>query len=319
MAMLRYRTFRNTDPPAITAIWRSHAGGAGPWQPVSVDLFEQLVFGKLYFDYQGMILAWDDDRPVGFAHAGFGPNAQRTWVAAESGITCMIMVRPDGPAEATAAGLLERSEAYLRQRGAKMLYGGGLRPLNPFYLGLYGGAEPSGVLDGDSMLQALFRGAGYEESERRLILRRELSDFRPLVDRQQVKFRRSLSLQTTIDAPACDWWEATTAGDFDLTRFRLCARGSETALGCLTVRTMDATGQTGPMRGAGILELHVEPEHRRQGLATFLVGEAISELHREGYGVVEAHVGAENTAGLGLYRKLGLQQVDQGLVFRKPA
>ena len=67
--MLRYRTFCNTDPPAITSIWRSHAGRSGVLQPVSVDLFEQLVFGKLYFDYPGLILAFDEGRPVGFAHA----------------------------------------------------------------------------------------------------------------------------------------------------------------------------------------------------------------------------------------------------------
>ena len=44
------------------------------------------------------------------------------------------MTRADRPD--VAAGLLERCEEYLYQRGAKVLYGGSIRPLNPFYLGL---------------------------------------------------------------------------------------------------------------------------------------------------------------------------------------
>jgi hypothetical protein len=54
--MLTYRTFRNSDPPALAALWRSRAGQPGLVQPVSPDLLEQLVFSRLYFDYGG--LAW---------------------------------------------------------------------------------------------------------------------------------------------------------------------------------------------------------------------------------------------------------------------
>ena len=72
--MLTYRTFRNTDPPPLASIWRSRAGQQALAQPLSVDLLEQYVFAKLYFDYQGLILACDDGEAVGFAHAGFGPD-----------------------------------------------------------------------------------------------------------------------------------------------------------------------------------------------------------------------------------------------------
>jgi len=48
--MITYRTFRNTDPPLLVSVWRSRAGQRGLMQPVSADLLEQLLFGKLYFD-----------------------------------------------------------------------------------------------------------------------------------------------------------------------------------------------------------------------------------------------------------------------------
>ena len=252
-------------------------------------------------------------------HAGFGPNEARNWVSPETGIVCMILVRPDCAGSEVAAGLLERSEAYLRQHGAKVLCGGGIRPLNPFYLGLYGGAELPGILQSDTLARSLYPAHGYKEHDHTLVLRRDLTGFRPLVDRRQVKLRRAMWLQTTIDAPTRTWWEACTFGDFDLTRFELFARGGGAPLGSVTVRGMDAMGRAGPARGAGVLDLEVAPDHRRQGLATYLAGEALVELGHQGYSLVEVHVMEENAAARGLFKKLGFEQVDEGIVFRKEA
>ena len=135
-------------------------------QPVSPDLLEQLIFAKLYFDYAGLILAFQDDLPVGFAHAAFGPNEQQNAISFDLGVTSIVVVRPDCAEAEVAAGLLEQCEQYLRGRGAKVLYGGGIQPLNPFYLGLYGGSELPGVLDSDLVARHLFQSHGYQEIER---------------------------------------------------------------------------------------------------------------------------------------------------------
>ena len=37
---------------------------------------------------------------------------------------------------------------------------------------------------------------------------RELSDFRPVVDRQQLKIRRQFTVETIVDPPTTTWWEA---------------------------------------------------------------------------------------------------------------
>jgi len=158
--MLTYRPFRNTDPPVLTEIWRSRAGQRGLAQPVSPDLLEQLVFAKLYFDYDGLIVARDDGQPVGFAHAGFGPDEKQDRVCTQLGVTCLVLVRPDCAESEVAAGLLQQCEAYLWRRGAKVLYGGGIQPLNPFYLGLYGGSELPGVLDSDLVARRRYAAEG---------------------------------------------------------------------------------------------------------------------------------------------------------------
>ena len=122
---------------------RSNSACRKRFRPIS---FEQLVFSKPYFDCAGLILAFDDGRPVGFAHAGFGPNENDSGISTDLGTTCLMMLEPGCSEAEVSAGLLERSEDYLRGRGAKVLYGGGMSPLNPFYLGLYGGSELPGVL-----------------------------------------------------------------------------------------------------------------------------------------------------------------------------
>jgi len=315
--MLHYRAFRNTDPPALAAIWRSRSGQRGLLQSVSVDLFEQFVLGRLYFDYEGLVLAWEDDRPVGFAHAGFGPNEQEDRISTEWGVTCMVIVRPDCAEAEVAAGLLERCEAYLRRRQAKVIYGGAIRPLNPFYLGMYGGSELPGVLDSDTVAQELYRSHGYQEIDRTLIFHRDLLTFQPLVNRQQMQLRRGMIVQVLLDPPARSWWEACTTGDFDLTRFELVPRGSGTAVAHATVRNMIPLGPPGAQRMAGLIELEVEPSCRREGLATFLLTELLRHLVRQDATLVEAQTMQNNEAGVGLYRKIGFRQVGQGIVFRK--
>ena len=115
--MLTFRTFRNTDPPLLAEIWRSRVGQPGLVHPISTDLLEQFIFAKLYFEYAGLIIAQEDGRGIGFAHAGFGATEQENDVSTELGTTCLVMARPECDQAQVADGLLERSEAYSRSRG----------------------------------------------------------------------------------------------------------------------------------------------------------------------------------------------------------
>jgi ribosomal protein S18 acetylase RimI-like enzyme len=319
--MLSYRTFRNTDPPLLTALWRSRRGQVGLMQPVSVDLFEQFIFGKLYFDYHGLILAMDDGQAVGFAHAGFGPNESLSRLSTQRGVVCVLIVRPElgSKQQEIAAGLLARCEEYLQTRGAEAIYGGAVQPLIPFYSGLYGGGRPPGVLDADALTLEIYRAHGYEEIGRTEIFCRDLEAFRPMVDRQQMQFRRQMSLEMKVDPPSQNWWEACTAGDFDLTRFEIVPRGSSVPLAAAVVRSLDPGAAVGNPPAVGVLDLQVDAAHRRQGLGTFLLGEAFRQLAREGIATVEVQVREDDQSALGLCRKLGMQQTNQGHIFRKTA
>jgi GNAT superfamily N-acetyltransferase len=315
--MLTYRTFRNFDPPALAALWRSRAGQPGFVQPVSPDLFEQLVFAKLYFDYDGLVLAHDDGRLLGFAHAGFGPDAKRNWISTETGVLCAMLTAP-GCAEAQVAdGLLDQCEAYLRRRGAKVFYGGGLQPLHPFYVGLYGGSELPGVLDSDTVFRSALAARGYREGERTVLLCRELNGFESQMDRQQMQIRRQMQVEVTADAPTRSRWEALTVGEFDLTRFDLVVRGRAEPVATALFRSTEPSGTTSVGRAAGLIDLSVAEAQQRRGLATFLLNEAFRQFLRQGIMRVEVQAGEANAAALGVFQKLGLQPMGQGGVWRK--
>ncbi len=305
------------DPPVVADLWQSCAGQFGPAMSVSPDLLEQLVFAKPYFDYDGLIVAWDDDRPVGLVHAGFGPNEQKNRVSPQLGVTSIVLVRLDCEQTEVAAGLLERSEAYLRGRGAKVLYGGGIYPLNPFYLGLYGGSELPGILESDQLAQQLYRSHDYQEIDRTLIFHRNLCDFEAPIDRFQMQIRRQMIVEMTEDFLSRDWWEACTVGNFDLTRFDVVPRTGGRPVASAVFRTMEPAGTVAMGRAVGLMEFYVEESFRQRGMAVFLMSEACRQFIRHGAVLVEAQCMHHNVAAVGLYRKLGFQQVGQGSVFRK--
>jgi len=316
-AVIHYRPFRNTDLPALAEIWRSRSLERGLAQPMSAALFEHLVLSKPYFDRHGLIVALDDDRPIGFVHGAFGPSEDEQTVSHEFGVVCMLLVHPDYRNLGIGSELLKRSEAYLRERGAKVLYAGGIRPLNPFYLGLYGGSELPGVLDSDADAQRRYESSGYERIDRCVIMHRDLSTFRPTVDRKQLQLRRTMRMEIVTDPCSRTWWEACTTGGFDRTTFRVLPRDGDDVLATVTFWNMEARSISWGVYTVGLVDLEVAETHRRQGLATFLLGESFRQLREHQISLVEVQTMERNKAAIALYESLGFNIVDRGVVYRK--
>lgn len=314
--MIEYRAFRNTDTPQLAEIWRGYAQVRGVTRPMSIARLERYVLSKPTFDPQGLIVADDDGQLLGFAHAGFGPSDDRQTLSRACGVISAVMLRPEVDA-AIGGELAARAEAYLQSAGARAIYGGGSYPLSPFYYGLYGGSELSGVLESDERTQAIFRDAGYEPQKRTIILQRELAGFRPVVDRQQIQIRRTTRIETRIDPPANNWWDAVMFEPFERTRWSLVDRDGPEIASVYTWNLETMLGAWG-VQAVGIVDLVVPSERRRRGLATHLLGEAFRQLHGQGVSLAETHVHEQNAAGLAVFRHLGFEPVDASILYRKP-
>jgi ribosomal protein S18 acetylase RimI-like enzyme len=313
---IEYRAFRNTDPPQLAEVWRAQGASRGLMQPMSPGVLERFVLSKPTFDRQGLIVACEGSKIIGFAHAGFGTSADHTTSSTDVGVICLVMTRSEADPD-VAAALLARSEAYLRGRGAKTLRGGGHFPVVPFYQGLYGGSELSGILDSDPKWQALFADHGYRVLKRSLVLHCDLAVFRPVVDRQQLQIRRRTTLEQRIDPPTTSWADASLLEPFDRVRFELVPQAGG-ATGTVTYWNMETMTGTWGVRAVGILGLQVNSGDRRQGVATYLLGESLRQLHaQQGISLAEVHVEEDNPAALALFRRLGFEEVDRSLFYGK--
>jgi ribosomal protein S18 acetylase RimI-like enzyme len=315
-ALIEYRPFRNTDAPQLAEVWRLQGPQRGLMQPMSMAVLERFVFAKPYFDPQGLIVATEAEKIVGFAHAGFGPSADEDALSTSEGVTCVVMLRPEID-RAVGQELLARCEAYLRRRGATALRGGACFPLAPFYYGLYGGSELSGVLTSDANMQAIFHESGYRELNRSVVMRCDLAQFRPTVDRQQMQIRRHHTIEIVADPPTRTWWEACMFEPFDRTMCFLIPRARGEPAAHVLFWSMETMLGTWGVRAAGIADVEVSAERQRQGLARFLLGEAFRHLHEHGVAVAEVHVPCENAPALSVFGGLGFEVVDEAVHYAK--
>jgi GNAT superfamily N-acetyltransferase len=272
------------------------------------------------FERQGLIVATENDRLLGFAHAGFGPTEDGEHLATTSGATCALMVRPLESPDTLAGDLLSRSEEYLKQKGAQTLLAGGIDRWGPFYLGLTGGSACSAVLGSDPEQQQFYLSHGYAECSRSAVMHCDLARFRQPIDRRLMAIRRRTQVLVLEDPDSSSWWESSTLGTADRTQFNLAPREGGSPLASITAWNMDLLGATWGVRAAGLVELNVPlAPNRRQGLGIYMVSEALRHLQAAGTMLAEAQVDTRFADVISLLVKLGFVEIDQAVRFRKVA
>lgn len=314
---MHYRSFRNSDTPAIAALWRSQPPNRYLLQPMLPAVFEQLVLGKPFFDRHGLIVAEEENRLVGYVHAAFGPRNDLEDLDFQIGLTHFPLVLPNLDWPLIAGQLLRHSEAYLVERGAQSLYAGAVAPINPYYLGLYGGSQPRGIPRSDTRLIKLYEANGYLAQTSWLVLQRKLAGFRPHIDRTQMALRRGHLIEALFDPPTASWWEACAMSGLERTCFKLIPKGQTTACGEAIFWDMNPLANSWGIQAAGLLHIQVDPAIRRQGLATYLLGETLRQLQTQGVAMAEVQVPGSDLVSLRLFHKLGFEEVDQIVTFQK--
>ena len=322
--MFQIRPFVNSDPPHLAAIWRSQPPQRGLAQPMNASILELCVFSKQFFDPEGLLVAERQGDPIGFAHAAFGPSEVEGEEASQNldttiGSTQLLLLRPDAADDSVADALIAASEAYQRERGATVHYAGGIRPLNGFYMGLYGGSELPGILDSDPTQAEHFRRNDYVASSRVVVLQRELPRMRSPGVRETRLVRRENEFEQTMLPRPRSWWEACITGGHDRIRFALRSRASGEEIASAVFWDIEPLASAWGIPTVGITELEVEPGRRRQKVATYLLGEALRHVLRRGAARAEAQTMENNEAALALYESLGFTRVDGGAVFRREA
>lgn len=315
--MILYRRFRNTDPPRIATVWNDALTGRGSFPLRSTVLLERSVLSKPYFDPDGFILAEADGELVGFSHAGFGPNPEETALDTTNGVVCMVAVRESHRRRGIGTELLHRAEQYLRDRGARSLHAGPMRPLNPFYFGLYGGSDQPGFLGSDAAAAPFLERCGYQGLHDTLVFQRRLDPPLGAADLRFAGLRRRYELQVNPRMALGSWWQECVLGSLEPIEFRLEDKLTGLAVARALVWEMEGYSGRWNQPAAGILEIQVRPELRRLGLAKFLLAQLLRYLQDQYFGIAEVQSPDRNQPAVALFRTLGFEQVDVGRVYRK--
>jgi len=311
----QYRRFRNTDPPGLVDVWNDALTGRGAVRLRTSSPLERFTCSKLFFDPDGLIIAEDDGRTVGFVHAGFGSNATGDALDMQAGVTCMIAVSPPYRGRGIGSELLRRSEAYLRDHGAQRLYAGPLAPLNPFYFGLYGGSELPGFLASDALAEPFFTHRGYQVCRTVRVLQRRLSVPVKVFDPRFIVCRQRFELCEDAASQFATWWQYNLFNGAEPRVFSLLDKTTSEYAAQATLWEMEGFSLRWNQPAVGVVDWLVRPDLRRQGVGKFLLTQLMRKAQEELLEVMELQVAYENEAAFKLCRGLGFEQVDLGLMY----
>lgn len=320
--MSQIRRFRNDDVPVLADLWNRGLPVVGTAGPLAPHEIAAALCGHLFFDADGLLLAeGSNGRALGFVHAAFGPldpdePPHRPDFA--MGTVASLVLDPTTTTEPVAADLFHAALSYLRSKGATVLYAGGQRPLNPFYWGLYGGSEFSGILDADRPFQDEARRAGFAPVARTRRFELDLSvlDHLPR-DPRLVILKRQSDLLIDEDCQLSSWWDALAIGSARPIAFRLLDR-KQAELARATSWDMAGFDRRDSRLRCGIIDVAVPPEHRGKGHARHLLIEAMRHLRQQAIQVVEVQTSTTNQPGLALYESLGMRPIGESTLFRAP-
>jgi ribosomal protein S18 acetylase RimI-like enzyme len=315
--VIHYRPFRNTDPPALADIWNAAFTQRGAVRMRTSSPLEFYAYAKPYFDPAGLIVAEEDGVGVGFVHAGFGPNADETALATDNGVTCLVAVRPTHRRRGVGTELLRHSEAYLTGRGARTLYAGLMWPLSPFYYGLYGGSEASGILLSDAEAEPFLLSRGYQVAQTDLVFQRPLDGAVNVADGRFPALRARFEVNTVPPNGTASWYRECVHGPVELLEFRLEEKATGQVVARASVWEMEGFWRRWNEPVVGVLGIEVREDWRRKGLAKFLLTQLLRQLQEQYFAVAEVHVKEQNKAGVQLLRALGFEQVDAGRMYKK--
>ena len=320
--MTHFRPFRNADSPALTALWNKGAPASGAVRPLKVHEFDERVVGTPTFDADGLIVAERDGRLVGYVHAGFGPNDPADdppfRLLKTFGAVGMLVVDPESTDPEFEKRLIDEAVAYLRERGAGVIYAGGQFPLNPFYWGIYGGSEWAGVVGSHVAFHRAAARAGFEPVSTTLLFEADLTGAPELRDPRGVLIRRMTRLDVAEDAMPKNWWEAIAIGDFRPTHHRLVSKADETELARATTWDMTWFGRKDGRTRIGLFDMEVHPSHRRKGYGRHLVNEILHLARSQSIAAIAVQTRSTNTAALALYQTLGFDAVETATLYRLP-
>ena len=124
-----------------------------------------------------------------------------------------------------------------------------------------------------------------------------------------------------IRAQACGrpatWWQAAVLGPLELLEFSAEDKTTHDVVASVSVWEMEGFSHRWNESALGLVDVKVREDSRRQGIAKYLLSQALRYLRDQYFTLAELQVCEGNEAGRRLCQSLGFKQVDTGRLYRK--
>lgn len=315
--MFQIRPFRNTDLQGIVAAWNELFPFPNVAVPISTAEYDMLVLSRPYFEAKALLVAESTQthKIIGFVHCGFGPDEPDQFcrkLDRDLGALALICT----PTDLTVAESLVRSGvSYLKSAGAKVIYAGGRYPLNPFYWGLYGGSEFSGILDTQVGLQQTLLKNGFQATARTDLFEFDLGKPGPRHFKNSI-LKRECRIQVIEDETPEGNWTSLALEPFYPLRIQVLEKNSEKEIASTTLWPMTLYGRRDGASRIGMVEVVVEESYRRKGFGRLLVMEAIKCAADLSFDRLCVQTDSSNAAASTLYDACGFDRSGNATLFR---
>ena len=324
--MLTVRPFRNDDPPRLLELWRRtqrRRDGVPPLPSLSLERLQTQVLGLPMLDRRSLLLAFDNEGPVGYVHTTFVPDDAGYSFDYTIGQICFLCVDSTySGAPDAAAALIRGGEDYLSGLGAQTIFGGSPAPSAPFYSAIYGGSEAIAFLHSDETIINAFHEENYNVDHITTQFHFDLQHYTPIITPETVGYDGEIEIKIREVSKAKTWWEGCALANgiwFDATAFLV---RTNRAIAQLRTRvtcpdTENAVTMYDKTWLASLMSLRIHPDFDTEGVKRHLLGKMIQHLAAQNQIVrVVAHT-IDHSPLYALLRDQCWQECGSGTVFVK--
>ena len=288
--MFKVREFHNRLIDDWLEVWGDQAARFPEFlAPITRQVMELQILGNPLFDPAGLLIAYDETRPIGVIHAAFGPNPSGSDLSRLVGILYPPVIRSDIPHDRgeVARALIEAAENYLSSRGTRRWYAGGYANSSPFYTGLYGWTNPVGICDDDVETIGIFRQMGYRPCGTSRRFRLVCAPYRPVITPKIQAADNEVVVSRFVRQSEPSWWEANIYRNFETEEWNVFYRNAinDDPIAGAVFRRMSPTfstrGEIEQTEVRYILDYIAVVESKlRRGIASLLLMVALADLSR---------------------------------------
>ncbi len=114
------------------------------------------------------------------------------------------------------------------------------------------------------------------------------------------------------------WWQECMIGELEQFEYRLDEKSNGQAAARALYWEMEGYGWRWNTPAAGVMDIQVRNDLRRQGVGKYLIAQLLRYLQEQYFGVVEVQVNEESEAAIKMFRSMGFDQVDVGIMYLNP-